>query len=318
MSQVLARFVATSGRAQALPRMKRLAWVLVIACAACGGSDGGAEDPDGGGGGSGSGSDGSGAPTETKSGIVTIESTRYTVSNTEVEQGYASGTFYRIPPVMAGGMNPCTTSTFGACEVQTCRTVTTTSDGGVSITYTDSGLMTISGVQVNDGTMTLTPGQYGYITVSGGVALFNGGDTVRFVAPGNPNGAPSFDVSLVAPTSVQVTAPSFVQGSVTASSTQDLAVAWTGSATSGVTAQLSAGTTGMSAIAHCSFSGSAGHGVVPAGALSAVRAVGGNASIIISAENKTTKEPNGWKLSFSLLTYGLISSGVAVGTLVLQ
>src|SRR4029079_443838 len=127
--------------------------------------------------------------------------------------------------------------------------------------YTDSGLMKISGVQVNDGTMTLTPGQYGYVTVSGAVALFNGGDTVRFVAPGNPSGAPGFDVSLVAPTSVQVTAPAFVQGKVSASSTQDLNIAWTGSATSGVSAQLAGGTTGASAIARCSFSGSAGHGV---------------------------------------------------------
>jgi hypothetical protein len=272
----------------------------------------------GNGSGSGSGSGSNGTPTETKTGIVTIESSRYTVSTTEVEQGYASGTFYRIPPVTMGGTSPCTTSTFGSCEVQTCNAVTTTTDGGVSITYTDSGLMTISGVQVNDGTMTLTPGQYGYITVSGSVALFNGGDTVHFAAPGNPSGAPAFDVSLVAPTSVQVTAPAFVQGAVTASSTQDLTIAWTGTATSGVTAQLSAGTTGRSAVARCSFSGSAGHGVVPAGALSAVRAVGGSASIIISAENKTTKEPDGWKLSFSLLTYGLIPSGVAVGTLTLQ
>ena len=289
---------------------------LVVLVAACGGP-GGSNDPDGGHG-SGDGKGSGSGNTETKTGIVTIESTRYTVSTTPVEQGYATGTFYRIPPVMTGGTNPCNTSTFGACEVQTCMTQTTTTDGGVTITYTDSGLMKISGVQVNDGTMTLTPGQYGYETVSGAVALFNGGDNIRFVAPGNPSGAPGFDVSLVAPTSVQVTAPAFVQGKVSASSTQDLNVSWTGSATSGISVQLAGGTSGASAIARCSYMGSAGHGVVPAGALSAIRAVGGNSSIIVSAENKTTKEPDGWKISFSLLTYGLISSGVAVGTLELQ
>jgi hypothetical protein len=299
--------------------LRALSFVLV-ACAACGGGGGDSNTgPDGGGGSGGSnGSNGSNGSTETKAGFMTIESTRYTVSSTDVEQGYASGTMYRIPPVMAGGTSQCTTSTVGACQIQTCSTSGTGSGGDVPITYTDSGLMTISGVQVNDGTMTLTPGAYGYTTVSGAVALFNGGDTVRFVAPGNPQGAPAFDVSLVAPTSVQVTSPAFVQGSVAANAAQDLGVAWSGPATSDVTVQLAGGTAGTSASARCSFSGSAGHGVVPTGALTAIRAAGGNASIIVSAETKATRSPDGWQLSFSLLTYGLIPSGIAAGTLVLQ
>jgi len=294
---------------------------LLVACAACGGSNGGEPNgPDGGAGTDGqngsNGSNGSNAPTETKAGFITIESTRYTVSSTPVEQGYASGTVYRIPPPMMGASSACSTTTAGACQIQTCTT--SGSGGTVPITYTDSGLMTISGVQVNDGTMTLTPGAYGYITVSGAVALFNGGDTVRFQAPGNPQGAPAFDVSLVAPTSVQVTAPTFTQGSVTASATQDLAVAWSGPATSDVTVQVTGGVTGSSAVARCTFTGSAGYGVVPVAALSAVRAVGGNSSIMISGESKTMKTPDGWQLSFSLLTYGLTPSGIAVGTLAFE
>jgi hypothetical protein len=294
--------------------MTRISLLLILVGCGPGGGGGGDDtngQTDGGGSGSGSGN------TETKTGIVTIESTRYTVSTTPVEQGYASGTFYRIPPGPSGGGWSCSSATYGACEVQTCMGTTTTTDGGLSITYTDSGLMTISGVQVNDGTMTLTPGAYGYVTVSGAVALFNGGDTVRFVAPGNPSGAPAFDVSLVAPVSVNVSAPAFVQGTATVSATQDLGIAWSGSSPT-VTAQLAAGTTGSSAVARCSYMGSAGHGTVPAAAIAAVRAVGGNASIIISAENRATREPDGWKLSFTLQTYGLIASGIAVGTLQFQ
>jgi len=166
--------------------------------------------------------------------------------------------------------------------------------------------------------MSLTPGAYGYQTVSGAVALFDGGATVRFVAPGNANGAPAFDVSLVAPSSVSVTAPDFVQGTVAVSASQDLAVAWSGSSAASVTAQLSAGTSGSSVIARCTFSGSSGSGVVPTAALTAVRNAGSTASILISSESRTTKTPDGWNIAFSLQSYGIVPSGLAAGTLDFQ
>jgi len=280
--------------------------------AACGpghgnGPDGGGDDDNGGGDGSGS------SNTETKAGLFTIESSRYTVSTTEVEQGYATGMMYRIPPITSGGGGSCTNTTKGSCDIQTCTAGMTTTDGGLAITYTDSGPVKISGVQVNDGTMTLTPGGYGYVTVSGGVALFNGGDTVRWLAPGNPSGAPAFDVSLVAPTAVQVTAPTFVQGKVTASATQSLGVAWSGTTNTAVTVQLAGGTSGQSVLARCTFTGTSG--VVPAEVVSAIRAVGGSASIMVMMESRATRNPDGWNIAFSLQTYGLIPSGVAVGTL---
>jgi hypothetical protein len=287
--------------------------LVVLALCACGGSSGSDSDPDGGNGGGGGG--GGGGSTETKAATFTISSSRYTVSNTLIEQGFASGTMYRIPPGMSGG-GSCSTTTKGPCEVQTCDSGTApTTDGGVAITYTNSGAVTISGVEVNDGTMTLSPGAYGYTTVSGAVALFNGGSTVRWVAPGNANGGPAFDVSLVAPNSVQVTAPTFVQGKVSASASQDLTVAWSGSAT--VMTQLTAGVSSHSVDARCTFANGSS-GVIPAAAVSAVAAAGGTPSIMVMMESRTTKSPDGWNLAFSLQTYGLISTGLAVGTLELH
>ena len=288
-----------------------MVFLAVCACGGGGDSDG---DPDGGNNGGG---DGTSSPTETRAGYFTISSSRYTVSSTPVETGYASGTMYRIPPSTSGGGGGCSSAMYGACDVQTCTAVATPTDGGLAITYTDSGTIAISGVQVNNGTMTLTPGGgYSYTTVSGAVALFNGGATVRWVAPGNASGGPGFDVSLVAPTAVQVTAPSFVQGKVAASAAQDLSVAWSGSPTSPVTAQLAAGVSGHSVVARCTFNGSSG--VVPAAAVSAVASAGGTASIIVMMENRSTKTPDGWNLNFSLQTYGLIPSGIAAGTLELH
>lgn len=289
--------------------------LVALVLFACGGS-GSDGDPDAGTGGGGGSGGGSGA-TETKAAFFTVSSTRYTVSNTMVEQGYASGTMYRIPPSSSGAAS-CSTTTQGACEVQTCETSTTpTTDGGLAITYTDSGTITISGVQVNNGSMTLSPGAYGYTTVSGAVALFNGGANVRWVAPGNANGGPAFDVSLVAPTSANITAPTFVQGKVSASASQNLTIAWSGSTTSAVTAQLTAGTAGRSVVARCTFT-SGNSGTVPAAAVSAIAAAGGTPSIIVMMENRTTKMVSGWNLQFSLQTYGLISTGIAAGTLELQ
>lgn len=299
-----------------MTRMRFAGLMIVVAVCACGGGSGSDTDPDGGG--NNGGGDGTSPPTETKAGFFTIMSSRYTVSTTMVEQGYASGTMYRIPPSSGGGGGGCSNATYGACNVQTCDSGTTTTDGGLAITYTDSGAVQVSGVEVNDGTMTLTPGAYGYVTVSGAVALFNGGATVRWVAPGNAsaNGGPAFDVSLVAPTSVQVTAPAFVQGKVSASAAQDLAVTWSGATTSPVTAQLAAGASGHSVVARCTFTGSSG--VVPAAAISAVASAGGSASIMVMMENRATRMPDGWNLDFALQTYGLIPSGIAAGTLELH
>lgn len=292
-----------------MTRIRVACSMVVVAVCACGGPglDG---DPDGGA--NNGGGDGTSSPTETKAGFFTITSSRYTISTTMVEQGYASGTMYRIPPATSGG-GGCSSTSYGACNVQTCDSGTTTTDGGLAITYTDSGPVEISGVDVNDGTMTLTPGGYGYVTVSGAVALFNGGATVRWVAPGSSNGGPAFDVSLVAPTAVQINAPAFVQGNVSASATQDLAVTWSGSPTSAVTAQLAAGASGHSVVARCTFNGSSG--VVPAAAMSAIGSAGGSASIMIMMESRATEMPDGWNLEFALQTYGLIPSGIAVGTL---
>lgn len=298
-----------------MSRIRVACSLIVVAVCACGGSGSGSEgDPDGGG--THGGDDGSSSPTETKTGMFTIESSRYTVSSTMVEQGYATGMMYRIPPSTGGGGGGCSHETEGACDVQTCDSGTTTTDGGLAITYTDSGPVEISGVEVNDGTMTLTPGGYGYVTVSGAVALFDGGATVRWFAPGNANGGPAFDVSLVAPTAVQVTAPAFVQGTVSASATQDLGVSWSGSTTSAVTVQLTAGAAGHSVVARCTFNGSSG--VVPAAAVSAVASAGGSASIMIMMESRDEQMVDGWDLTFALQTYGLIPSGVAVGTLELD
>jgi len=292
--------------------MRHIWFSLVLAvCASCG--SGGSAGPDGGGGGGGGGS-----PTETKSGTLTIESTRYTVASTQVEQGYATGTFYRIPPMTGPGGGGCTSHTYGACDVQTCTFSGTGNDAGTSIMYTDAGTMTIMGVQVNNGTMTLTPGAYGYDTVSGSVALFDGGETLHFAAPGNPNGAPALNAQLVAPSSVQVTAPQFDQGHVTASASQDLAVAWTGSSATSVTAQLAAGSGTTSAIAHCTFAGTAGGGVVPSAAIAAIAAVGGTSSIMIMTESRTTLTPDGWSITFSAQSYGILPTGLAAGTLDIQ
>ena len=292
-------------------------WFCVV-MAACSSSESGLHAGQDGGGGDGGGGGDANPPTETKTGSLTIQSTRYTVAMTNVEQGYATGTFYRIPPVTGTGSGGCTSATYGACDVQTCVFDGTASDGGLSIIYTDAGPLTISGVQVNDGTMMLTPGAYGYNTVSGAVALFNGGDSVRFVASGNSQGAPAFDVALIAPSSVQVISPPFEQGKVVASASHDLAVAWTGSSATNVTAQLAAGTSGASVIARCTFSGNSGHGIVPAAAIAEVQSAGGSSSLMVTTESRATRNPDGWDITFSLQSYGILASGIAVGTLEIQ
>jgi hypothetical protein len=177
----------------------------------------------------------------------------------------------------------------------------------------------VSGVLVNDGTMTLTPGGYGYNTVSGSVAFFTGGETVKFAAPGNAKGAPAFDTTLSAPSSVTITSPVFdSQGRVTVGGGQNLTVKWSGATAGEVATQISSGTSAKSAIARCAFPTASGQGVVPASVISAVKAVGAQTSIVISSESRTVKNPDGWDLTITLQAYALKPQGGGIASGLLQ
>lgn len=265
----------------------------------------------------GSGGDGGASSGEVRVGTLTIMSNAYTVGTTPVEQGTAYGNFYRYTPV-AGGSNSggCAVQTIGACAVNTCTFgPSSTGDAGTGVTYTNSGTVTVSGVRVNSGSMTLTPGGYGYNTVSGSVAFFVGGENVRLAAPGNPSGGPAFDVALVAPSSVPVSAPVFdAQSSVTTSASQDLAVAWGSTPAAEVAVAISAGGTGKSVQARCGFPAGAGRGAVPAQVLASVQALGAATnSIVVSAESRKVQTLAGWDLTVTLQAYGIRAGGSAAG-----
>jgi hypothetical protein len=70
-------------------------------------------------------------------------------------------------------------------------------------------------------------------------------------------------------------------------------------------------------VARCTFA-SGSSGVIPAAAVSAVAAAGGTSSIMVMMESRSTKTIDGWNLVFALQTYGVIPSGLAVGTLELH
>ena len=267
--------------------------------------------------------DGSVTPKETKVGTITIVSNKYLIGTTSVELGTASGSFYRLPPNAGSTGTPCSTSTQGACEVTTCTFNGGTTDAGtVPVTYTSAGTATVSGVLVNNGSMTLTPGAYGYQTVSGSVAFFTGGETVRVRAPGLPGGAPAFDLTQTAPSGVTVTSPTFnTQARVVVGSGQALNVAWSGSSASDVVVQMAAGTTAKSAQARCAFASGSGNGTIPATVLTAMSSVGGSGtSFIVSSTARKVTTVDGWTLTVDLQAYGLkpAGAGLATGLVVVQ
>ncbi|AKU93893.1 hypothetical protein AKJ09_00557 [Labilithrix luteola] len=260
---------------------------------------------------------------ETKVGTITLTSTAYTIGTTTVEQGMATGTFYRVPPVKgtsSGG--GCSTQTIGTCEVTECTMATATSDGGtVAIDYTDAGRVTITGVDVNDGSMTLTPGGYGYQTVSGSVALFSAGATIHMSAPGNPNGAPAWGSTMTAPGSVNVTKPLFdAQSSVAASANADLAVSWTGGAGGNVLVSVASAIQGKSSQTRCVFPAASGKGSVPKAALGSAASVGGQTTLMVMSESRDVQSIDGWNITLSLQSYGVRpqGGGLALGILKLQ
>ncbi len=263
----------------------------------------------------------SGAPPEpVRVGTLTLSSTAYSVGTTPVEIGTATGTFYELPATTSTGTSPCTTKTEGTCEVTSCILSQPAGDAGATIRYTDSGTVTISGVKVNDGSMTLTPGAYGYQTVSGSVAFFTGGETLRFRAPGNPSGAPAFDVTVTAPRPINVTAPPFdAQSRVLANAGKNLPVAWTGTSAGDVVVQMASGTQAKSVMARCVFPGNAGGGSVPGAVFTALSGAGGaGTSFLVSSTSRKEVNANGWKIAVDAQSYGLRGSTIASGSLVIQ
>lgn len=250
-------------------------------------------------------------------------STSYKIGTTPVEMGSAFGTFYRLPPPTGTTKAACTTTTTGACTVNACTFGSSSPDGGTtSIDYTNAGVATVSGVLVNDGSMTLTPGGYGYQTVSGSVAFFKGGESVKISAPGNPSGAPAFASSLKAPASMTVTSPVFdAQAKVIVSSGASLPVAWQSASAGEVVVQIVSGTSAKSATARCAFPASAGSGSVPASVLTSVYGIGAQTSVTVSAESRDVQKPDGWEITVSLQAYGIKSGtngGIASGILQLN
>jgi hypothetical protein len=253
-------------------------------------------------------------PTDTRAGNVTVTSTAYAIGATQIEMGSATGSFYRVPPPVPGAPSTggCQTTTTGACTVTTCTFSGST--GTSAVTYTDAGPIVISGVDVNDGDMTLTPGgAYGYQAVNGNVAFFRGGESIRFSAPGKAGGAPSYDVTLTAPSSPRITAPTFdTQGRVVMTPGQDLAIAWV-SANTDVIAQITAGTGSKSVTARCVFPGSTKQGKVPAAVISSVKSAGAQASFLVTSESKKVETKGGWNTTFSLQSWGVRDGGLASG-----
>jgi hypothetical protein len=116
-----------------------------------------------------------------------------------------------------------------------------------------------------------------------------------------------------------VTAPVFdAQSRVRVGAGKDLAIAWKKAAGGDVAAQIAAGTTTQSALARCAFPAASGQGVVPASVLATVGAVGGQTSLVVSAESRAVKNVDGWDITVTLQSYGLrtgASAGLATGFL---
>ncbi|MDB4945009.1 MAG: hypothetical protein JWP97_4543 [Labilithrix sp.] len=283
------------------------------------GSSGGGGGSSGSSGSSGSEPDGGAEPQETKVGSITISSTHYAIGATPVEMGSASGTFYRVPPPTGGASSACTETPEGACTLTTCNAAPSGDAGASAIEYTHAGPLEVSGVLVNDGTMSLQPGGYGYATVSGSVAFFMGGEPIRVHAAGNAaaGGAPAFDVTQTAPGTVTVTAPVFdTQSRVAVNAGAPLAVSWSGAGSSDVLAQVAAGTSSRSAVGRCIFPGGGGSGSIPAAVFAAAQAAGGTGvsfSVTVLAHHRETKD--GWRIDVDLQSYGLRPGGanLAIG-----
>jgi hypothetical protein len=257
------------------------------------------------------------APTETKSGVITITSSSYTAGTTPVETGVAYGAFYRIPPAPAGAAaTSCTTTNTGACTLTACTYPPSQTDAGApAVAYTDAGVVTVTGVRVDGGSITIGPGKYGYETVARPNALFKGGESIGVSAPGNPGGGPAFDVTLKAPSAVILTAPVFDASSTArVGAGQALPVAWQKGGGGDVSVLISAATPERNTFARCAFPAAAGQGSVPASVLDAVAAVGALTGIVVSSEARQELTEDGWGITVSLLASATRSGGGGIAS----
>ena len=218
--------------------------------------------------------------------------------------------------VVAGN---CTTTTQGSCTVLKCTappdagTVDAGEDGGDAgpVVAPNAGDITVSGPKFPDGgSFVLTPGDAGTYQGATGpttAPIFAGGDNLTASAAGKD--VPAFsNQTLVAPSDLDVTAPTFTASVTTFKRSENLAITWTaadgGAATGTVNVLVSAHDTpdDSSTIITCAFPAAGGTGSVPTAALQDLPQANGttiNGFISIIPEAATPFTAGDWNITFS-------------------
>ena len=195
----------------------------------------------------------------------------------------------------------CETIESDACEISICATSavakpfpqTTAGDIGVSVGATELVLKA------------MTPD--GYDAISQQESLWTAGETIQVHAPGRPDGAPAFDVSLEAPALLTLTEPRFVatEGkgtTVVAGEEGDVPVQWTSSAPMGqVEVLLATQSEQSSIVAVCRFESSGGNAVIPEKVMANFPR-DASTKILISAYSAGSVDTSGWRMSVRATT----------------
>jgi hypothetical protein len=277
------------------------AFVACVALAGGCGDDGGGS---GGGGGGGTGGDATGpgggatggggeggGPAKTYAGYGYVTVTSYALTQSAPSNGYVATAGFSRGSGSSQGY-ACTTETVDGCTIVDC--VASAGGSAGELELLEAGTVSIAGGAQS---VTLSPGatkQYGAVT-SAQVALFDGGETLGMQASGSAD-LPAFEGSVVAPTPIDVTSPSFAQGAAI-DRTTPLEVTWTGGAAGMVsfsvtTVETSSGQTTATTTLGCEAPASGGSLTVPAAALDRLSPTGPSvtATMAVSVSNRTSLE----------------------------
>ena len=200
---------------------------------------------------------------------------------------YRAGGFF----VHRTGVDTTTTSkTVGPCLVEKIGSGTSADETDLS-----AGVVHITGGKK---TVDVAPSaNKSYSVVTGSESLWTGGEMITVTAGGED--VPAFTTSLVAPSTLTMTAPALPSsnGALDVTRSATFAATWTGTSSGLVVLYFDAATSSNAFAATCTFAASAGKGDVPAAAFADFPAVAGTYNFYV--KHSSTAAPAGWSIRFT-------------------
>ncbi len=208
----------------------------------------------------------------------------------------------------------CTSTTHGDCTRLVCPSDMMGGSGGAGTgggtVMPHAGVITITGGSQSP--VTLTPDTMGQYSsdLTDTAKFFDAGAALTWAAAGDT--VPQFSHAITAPSSVEITAPTFAMGQVTVNTAQDLSVVWNGGTAGNVNVTFGGenSTAKTMTMVFCTYTATTGSGTVPSAAMAGLASADAEKFIMMGGGAQETFNAGDYNITLQLVTIGTVPGGI--------